>query len=219
MAGRGTNGKNIVTLCNVFHGLIYLVSAVTSVGTAMGLSLYSNTTLEDVARESPNTVKFIQMQLYTDRQFMETILKRSEKAGYRAILLTVDCPLHGRHKGRTRFHLPEHLKYANFSSVQQKTGLKTNAELDAHIIASLDCSVDWKIFDWLRLITSLPIIIKGILTPEDARLAVQHGVQGILVSNHGGRQLDGVPATVCIIRVYNFFLFFFQFFKIRMIKI
>ena len=84
MAGRGTNGKNIVTLCNVFHGLIYLVSAVTSVGTAMGLSLYSNTTLEDVARESPNTVKFIQMQLYTDRQFMETILKRSEKAGYRA---------------------------------------------------------------------------------------------------------------------------------------
>ena len=192
-----TSKTGCVCVC-VFLNFRCLVLAVSSLGTAMGLSLYSTTSLEDVALEAPNTVKFFQMQFYTDRQLMATIIRRAEKAGYKAILLTVDCPLYGRHQGRRRFELPGHLKYANFSSVQQRKRFKSNAELGAHIIALLDCSVDWKILDWLRSITSLPVVVKGILTPEDARLAVQHGAQGILVSNHGGRQLDGVPAAVCI---------------------
>lgn len=61
---------------------------------------------------------------------------------------------------------------------------------------TLDPSISWKDVHWLRSITRLPIIVKGILTKEDAELAVMHGVQGIIVSNHGGRQLDGGPATV-----------------------
>ena len=192
-----TSKTGCVCVC-VFLNFLCLVSAVRSLGTAMGLSLYSTTSLEDVALEAPNTIKFFQMQLYTDRQLMATITRRAEKAGYKAILLTVDCPLYGRHQGRRRFELPGHLKHANFSSVQQRKRFKSNAELGAHIIALLDCSVDWKILDWLRSITSLPVVVKGILTPEDARLAVQHGAKGILVSNHGGRQLDGVSAAVCM---------------------
>ena len=137
------------------------VLAVSSLSTAMGLSLYSTTSLEDVALEAPNTVKFFQMQLYADRQLMATIVRRAEKAGYNAILLTVDCPLYGRHQGRRKFELPGHLTYANFASVQQRKQFKSNAELDAHIIALLDCSVDWKILDWLRSITSLPVVVEG----------------------------------------------------------
>ncbi|KAJ7315657.1 Hydroxyacid oxidase 1 [Desmophyllum pertusum] len=68
--------------------------------------------------------------------------------------------------------------------------------MNDYISSLKDGSVDWETFDWLRSITSLPFVVKGILTAEDARLAVQHGAKGILVSNHGGRQLDGVPATI-----------------------
>lgn len=172
------------------------LSAVKSVDTAMGLSLYSTNSLEDVARECPNTIKFMQLQFYNDRPFMEQVVKRAEKAGYKAIFLTVDIPVYGRHKARRNFHLPKHLKYANFKSLHTEKGLRTNEEIDNYIINASDASVDWKTFDWLRSISSLPFVLKGILTPEDACLAVQHGAQGIMVSNHGGRQLDGVPATV-----------------------
>ena len=172
-----------------------------SVNTAMALSIYSTLSLEDVARESPNTIKFLQMQFYTDRQLMVDLLKRAEKAGYKAVLLTVDLPVSGRHKKRANFSLPEHLEVANFSSLKKKKGLRSNYELHSYLAAERDSSVDWKILDWLFSITSLPFVLKGILTAEDARLAVQHGAQGILVSNHGGRQLDGVQATVCVTNV------------------
>lgn len=177
-------------------GELATVRAVQSVATAMGLSLYSTNSLEDVARECPNTIKFMQLQFYSDRQFMEQVVKRAEKAGYKAIFLTVDIPVYGRHKARRNFLLPKYLKYANFKSLQTEKRLRTNEEIDNYIISASDASVDWNTFDWLRSISSLPFVLKGILTPEDARLAVQHGAQGIMVSNHGGRQLDGVPATI-----------------------
>ena len=168
----------------------------------MGLSILSDTSLEEVAQESPNTVKFLQMQFFTDLQLMATLLKRGEKAGYKAVLLTVDSPTYGKHKKRARFHLPGHLQYANFSAVQKEKGFQNNEELKAYIRATCWCSsTDWKKLRWLRSITPLPLVVKGILTAEDARLAVQHGVQGILVSNHGGRQLDGVQATVSVINI------------------
>lgn len=163
----------------------------------MGLSVYSTNSLEDVARESPNTVKFMQMQFYNDRELMVDFLNKAEKAGYKAVLLTVDIPVYGEHKKRAKFFLPEHLKFANFVSLKKTKGLRNNKELSEYIMASSDSSVDWETFDWLRSTTSLPFVVKGILTAEDARLAVQHGAQGIMVSNHGARQLDGVPATVC----------------------
>ena len=98
--------------------------------------------------------------------------------------------------GRRNFRVPNHLKCANFQSLQQEKGLRTNEEVDDFISTICDGSVDWGTFDWLRSTTSLPFVLKGILTSEDARLAVQHGAQGIMVSNHGGRHLDGVSATV-----------------------
>ncbi|XP_078363371.1 2-Hydroxyacid oxidase 1-like isoform X2 [Oculina patagonica] len=178
------------------HGELATVRAVRSVDTAMGLSVYSTSSLEDVARESPNTIKFMQMQFYTDRELMVDLLKQAEKAGYKAVLLTVDIPVYGAHKKRENFFLPENLKLANFDSLKKKKGLRNNKELNDYVMTSCDRCVDWETFDWLRSTTSLPFVVKGILTAEDARLAVQHGAQGIMVSNHGARQLDGVPATI-----------------------
>jgi len=177
-------------------GELATVRAVNSMDTAMGLSIYSTYSLEDVARESPNTIKFMQMQFYTDRQLMVEVLKTAEKAGFKAVLLTVDIPVYGQHRKRANFFLPEHLKFANFLSLKKKKGLRNNRELNKYISDTADSSVDWETFDWLRSTTSLPFVVKGILTAEDAHLAVQHGAQGIMVSNHGGRQLDCVPATI-----------------------
>ncbi|KAJ7315659.1 Hydroxyacid oxidase 1 [Desmophyllum pertusum] len=95
----------------------------------MGLSIDSTNSLEDVALESPNTIKFMQMQFYKDRQFMESVLKRAEEAGYKAILLTLDIPTYGEHKGRANFFLPEHLEFANFLSWKKKEGLQNNKEM------------------------------------------------------------------------------------------
>lgn len=176
-------------------GELATVRAVKSVGTAVGVSIYSTYSLEHLAQDSPTTIKFMQIQLYTDRQFMVDLLKRAEKAGYQAIILTVDVPVKvfGRHKDRANFSVPKHLKgFANFPNSESKN----NDQMSRYVIAESDSGAVWEKFDWLRSMTSLPFVIKGISTPEDARLAVQHGAQGILVSNHGGRQLDGLPATI-----------------------
>lgn len=165
-------------------------------GTAMALSILSNKSLEDVAMESPHTVKFFQIQFFTDRQMVTWLLKRAKHAGYKAIVLTVDSPCRGKHKCRTNFRVPEHLQFGNLVAFQEEKGFKTNKELLTYCDESGDRSVDWTKLDWLRSITSLPVVVKGILTAEDARLAVHHGAQGIVVSNHGGRLLDGVPATI-----------------------
>ena len=151
------------------------VVCLSAVNTAMAISIYSTFSVEDVARQCPNIIKSLQMQFYTDGQLMMDLLKGAENAGYKAVLLTIDLPVSGRHQKRANFSLPEHLEVANFSSLKKKKGLRSNNELHSYLAAERDSSVDWKVLDWLFSITSLPFVLKGILTAEDARLAVQHG--------------------------------------------
>jgi (S)-2-hydroxy-acid oxidase len=102
-----------------------------------------------------------------------------------------------------KFKLPSHLKLANFTDQsKQHVGATSSDEpqqdsgLATYVAEQIDPSLSWKDIAWLKSISALPILIKGILTAEDARLAVEAGACGIIVSNHGGRQLDGVSATV-----------------------
>ena len=100
------------------HAVSVCLSAVKSVDTAVGVSIYSTYSLEHLAQDSPTTIKFMQIQLYTDRQLMVDLLKRAEKAGYKAIILPVDIPVlvFGRHKDRAKFSVPKHLRgFANFT--------------------------------------------------------------------------------------------------------
>ena len=146
--------------------------------TLMVVSTSSTRSLEDIASEGGGTQWF---QLYFhDRKSAEELIHRAEAAGYRALVLTVDSPLWG-HKERairSGFRLPSK---ANFSG-QDPT--------------EIDAAFTWESLPWLRSVTPLPIILKGILTAEDAMLAVQHEVDGIIISNHGGRQLDGVSPSI-----------------------
>jgi 4-hydroxymandelate oxidase len=130
---------------------------------------------------------WLQLYVYGDLGLTRTLVQRAEAAGYRALVLTVDVPRLGRRERdiRNAFKLPPTLRVANFD--------ETHVERD---YIPEPAAVTWESVAWLRSITALPIILKGILAPSDALLALEHGVDGIVVSNHGGRQLDSAIASI-----------------------
>jgi 4-hydroxymandelate oxidase len=143
-------------------------------GTVMCLSTLSTADLEEVAEAAPDGLRWFQLYWGPDRSKVQDLVERAAAAGYRAIVVTVDLPEVGRRERdlRTGFVTP--------SSLSDVT----------------DNSLTWRDLEWLRSHTTLPILVKGILTAEDAVLAAEAGVEGIVVSNHGGRQLDGVAASL-----------------------
>src|SRR5215469_9105465 len=153
-------------------------------GTLMIASTDATRTLEEIAQAATGLLWF-QLYIYHSLEVAAWMVRRAEAAGYRAIVLTVDLPVLGNRE-RSKRHgqrmPPPPLVEANFVGVEEDSQKRV--------------PVTWETVDWLRSITSLPILIKGILTAEDARLSLEHGVSGIIVSNHGGRQLDGVVTSI-----------------------
>jgi isopentenyl diphosphate isomerase/L-lactate dehydrogenase-like FMN-dependent dehydrogenase len=150
----------------------------------MVASTTATRSLEEIAQAASGPLWF-QLYVYPSLQFAEKLVHRAEAAGYRAIVLTVDLPMLGNREKDRRNNVtipPSPFHEANFVDVE-KTGQKW-------------VSLTWKSLYWLRSITSLPILLKGILTAEDAQLAIEHGMDGIIVSNHGGRQLDTALASI-----------------------
>lgn len=176
-----------------------------SVGTVMILSTLSTTSLEDVAQAAPEGLRWFQLYVYKDRPVTEQLVRRAEKCGYKAIVLTVDAPTFGIRLAdvRNKFLLPPHLRLANFFPEDGKSygarSSKGGSGINEYVASMFDATITWKDLAWLKSITNLPIVVKGVLTGEDAKLALEHGASAILVSNHGARQLDGVPATIDVL--------------------
>ncbi|HEX2348124.1 MAG TPA: alpha-hydroxy acid oxidase [Ktedonobacterales bacterium] len=181
------------------EGEAAMARGVGAAGMAMCVSTMSTISLEDVAQAASGPLWF-QLYVYRDRSVTESLVRRAEQAGYRALVVTVDMPAVGQREAdlRNGFGLPPHLTLANFEGALAEEGRVAPGESALSIYAShqLDPNLTWEGIDWLRSITSLPVLLKGILTAEDAALAVAHGVAGVIVSNHGGRQLDGVAPTI-----------------------
>jgi 4-hydroxymandelate oxidase len=176
------------------------VQGVGAAGTLMGVSTLGTRTLEEVAAAASGPLWF-QLYVYKDRGASERLIRRAETAGYRALLLTVDTPRLGQRERdlRNGFGLPAHLRMANFEDASDATAHTQEQGLSGlavHAKAMFDAGLTWEALDWLRSVTRLPIIVKGLVTAEDAALAVAHGAAGIIVSNHGGRQLDGAVSTL-----------------------
>lgn len=150
--------------------------------TLMVASTVSNRSLEEIAATASGPLWF-QLYIGGGYQISEALVKRAEAAGYRAIVLTVDVPRLSRRERdiRNNFSLPSHLREANFP---------------ADMLTPKRSILTWDIIPWLRTITSLPLLLKGILTAEDAQLAIEHNIDGIVVSNHGGRQLDTTVPSI-----------------------
>ena len=167
-------------------------------GTIYTLSTLATTTIEDVAAGSIGP-KWFQLYVHTDRGLTKALVERAQKAGYLAIVLTVDAPVLGRRLSdeRNRFVLPEGLSMVNMGELADDiSSAQEGSALTSYVATRHDATLQWKDIEWLRSITSLKILIKGILRPDDALRAVERGVDGIVVSNHGGRQLDSAPATI-----------------------
>ena len=165
----------------------------------MAISSFSNYSVEAV-RSAAAEVGGVDhaMQLYTmrDRGMQERIIQTAEKAGCKAIFLTADSPVLGvrYNEWKNDFRTPEGLEYPIIGMTTQNIRSQTH---DSGFVAFNDDSHSWaRDIPWLKQRTKMQIWIKGVLTAEDTELAVQHGCDGIIVSNHGGRQLDGVMATL-----------------------
>ncbi len=206
----------ILVAPTAFHGLAHPEGELASVrgagdaGALFVLSTLSNTAVEDVVEAATGPVWF-QLYVYRDRAATEALVRRVEQAGCQALVLTVDAPLLGRRERdvRNRFALPEHLFVQNMFAAGYETvsarghqgspRLRPESGLAAYFAALLDPSLTWEVISWLRSITTLPVIVKGIVRADDAARAVQAGAAGVIVSNHGGRQLDAAPATIDVL--------------------
>ena len=183
-------------------GEVATCRAAGAAGTIMVLSTLSNTSMEQVTAAASGPVWF-QLYVYRDRDVSTEIVRRAEAAGCTAIVVTVDAPVLGVRERdvRNRFQLPEGLSVENLLPAG-KAALPHGAGesgLAQYAASMFDPSLSWTDLEWLSGLTSLPVLIKGIAHPDDARLAVEHGAAGIVVSNHGGRQLDTSPATIDVL--------------------
>ena len=180
-------------------GELASVRAAGDAGTLFVLSTLSNTRVEDVVAAASGPVWF-QLYVYKDRAATEALVRRVEAAGARALVVTVDAPLLGRRERdvRNRFALPEHLGIENMlaEGYRPLRAAEGDSGLAAYVATLLDAGLTWDALAWLRSITRLPVLVKGIVRADDAVRAVEHGAHGIVVSNHGGRQLDASPATI-----------------------
>ena len=143
---------------------------------------------------------WFQLYVYKDREVTKALVQRAEATGYQALMVTVDTPLLGRREKdiRNGFHLPEGLVAANFygSGMEKIEAAIKTSSLGVYIRSLFDDTLTWGDIEWLQSITELPILVKGILRSDDALLAINHGAKGIIVSNHGGRQLDTAISTI-----------------------
>jgi 4-hydroxymandelate oxidase len=172
-------------------GELATARAAAAAGTIMCLSTLATAGAAEVAAAAPDAPRWYQLYWHPDRGLTRAIVEEAAEAGFTAIVLTVDLPVLGNRERdlRTGFTLPDGLVPA-FARTPAYAASQGSEVLGWRV----DASLTWRDLEWLRGLSDLPLLVKGVLTAEDAELAVEHGCAGIVVSNHGGRQLDGVPA-------------------------
>jgi L-lactate dehydrogenase (cytochrome) len=194
--------------------------AAAEAGIVCAVSCLSSVTLEEVVREAPGTHWF-QLYVWKDRAVTQALVERARQHGYRVLVVTLDVPVLGQRERDVRngatippritlrnaldtLRRPRWLwtiwrgprvTFANVAAADPSVGLSPFA-LSPFVNSLFDPTVTWKDLEWMRRIWNGPIAVKGVMTVEDARLAVEHGADAVIVSNHGGRQLDGAPGAL-----------------------
>ncbi|XP_063958665.1 2-Hydroxyacid oxidase 1-like [Lytechinus pictus] len=183
------------------EGEVAMARAATAMGTGMVLSAWTTCTIEEVAEASGDGLRWFHVHIFRDRSITRKIIERAERAGYKAIFVSGDTPVLGRRLRalRSEFALPSKFRLQSFPTQLEIEDGADNDSFPQYVDTQIDDAVSWDDIEWVRSISSLPIVVKGILTAADAREAVSRGVAGICVSNHGGRQLDGVPASIDVL--------------------
>jgi isopentenyl diphosphate isomerase/L-lactate dehydrogenase-like FMN-dependent dehydrogenase len=170
--------------------------AAAAAGAGMCVSTFTTRSHEEIAAAAPGVTQWCQLYVFQDRGLTLEHLAGAEAAGCSAVVLTVDTPrLASRERDvRVGFEVP-----ADLPLPYARSAVGATPSNPAEQFSLLDASVSWRDLEWIAAEGRLPVVLKGIVTAEDARLALEHGAAAIVVSNHGGRQLDGVPATLDVL--------------------
>ena len=179
------------------QGEIASARAAKNAGTLFILSSLSNTAMEKVFEEA-GSPRWFQLYIYKDREITRDLVQRAEAAGAEAIVLTVDAPGLGTRERdmRNNFRLPDGLSVENLAPLGKgKIPEVSGSGLAAYVRDNFKSDLGFDDLDWLCNCTRLPVVVKGACRSDDARKSAEHGAKAIVVSNHGGRQLDTAPAT------------------------
>jgi isopentenyl diphosphate isomerase/L-lactate dehydrogenase-like FMN-dependent dehydrogenase len=171
-----------------------MARAAAAAGTLMCVSTLATATAREVADAAPGAPRWFQLYVLRDRGVTHALVDEAVACGYQALVVTVDAPRAGRRERdlRSGFSVPPGI---DMPGVSAATGHSAGLT-PAGFFSLVDPSLTWKDLEALVEAVDLPVLVKGVHTAADARLAIQHGAAGIVVSNHGGRQLDGVPAAI-----------------------
>jgi isopentenyl diphosphate isomerase/L-lactate dehydrogenase-like FMN-dependent dehydrogenase len=171
-------------------GELATARAAAAAGTIMCLSTIANSSPREVAEAAPSAPRWFQLYVLRDSGRTRELIEEVAELGYSAILLTADTPYLGRRERdvRNAFRIPHELAFPN---------MPVPGEGSLHgQFTEMSPAVTWRDVEEIASLSGLPVLVKGVLTAEDALLSIEHGAAGVVVSNHGGRQLDGVPATL-----------------------
>jgi 4-hydroxymandelate oxidase len=166
-------------------------------GATLVISSFATVAVEEIAQAAKSPLWF-QLYVQRDRAFTRDLVQRAEAAGCRALCVTVDTPVLGTrdYEKRSRFNLPPGIERENLKGLGRSAQRAPHQSEGAIYSEILDATLTWDAIDWIRSFAKVPVILKGILAPEDARLAAGSGAAGIIVSNHGARNLDTTPSTI-----------------------
>jgi 4-hydroxymandelate oxidase len=179
------------------EGEIATTRGAAAANATMVVSTFATTSIEEVGKNAKGRLWF-QLYVQPDRGFTRELVQRAEAAGCQALVVTVDTPVLGtrNREDRAQFALPAGMAAENLKGLSSKAA-RDHRPTEKEIYSfTLDPKLTWDGIDWLRSISKTPVLLKGIISPEDAKLAVKHGAAGIIVSNHGARNLDTSPATI-----------------------
>jgi isopentenyl diphosphate isomerase/L-lactate dehydrogenase-like FMN-dependent dehydrogenase len=170
-----------------------MARAAAAAGTVMCLSTLATATPAEVAAAAPEGARWFQLYVFRDRGVTRSLVEQAVEHGYRAVVLTVDAPVLGRRERdlRTAFRVPAEITVPSVAAAEGGWRGATPLEL----LGAIDPSLTWHDLEELRSFSTLPLVLKGVQTGEDAALACEHGADAVVVSNHGGRQLDAVAPT------------------------
>ncbi len=183
----------------LFHpsGELFLAKAAANAGIPYIISTLSSVPLEKIAAVAPS---WFQLYWLRDRGAVRALIDRATASGCRALMVTVDVPVMGRRLRdvRNSFALPTDVTAANLVDkyTEAHSGLSGASAVAAHTAAAFDPTFSWRDLEWVRSVTEIPLLVKGILDPRDALAAIDAGADSVVVSNHGGRQFDGAPASI-----------------------
>ncbi|MEM7044318.1 MAG: alpha-hydroxy acid oxidase, partial [Pseudomonadota bacterium] len=197
---------------------VHAAEAAHNANTVYVMSHASTVNIEDLANQSTGA-KWFQTFMYRDRGLVKSFAERSKDAGYKALVLTIDNQVLGQRERdlENGFMIPPKPRFRNgldlirclpwlmrmtraprVTMANYVTDERSDIlSLSQYVADILDPTMSWRDVDWLRSIWSGPLLLKGVLHPEEARLALDHGIDGLIVSNHGGRQLDGAISSIC----------------------